>query len=91
MSEEIIIDGVNTAVIRLTNCQDCQYCDHNGMLQSNPKYLCRNNKVYGRNKVNAKYWYDQPILAPVNSKTGKQIDIPDWCPYNEGHDLLEKV
>lgn len=74
---------MNTAVIRLTNCQDCQYCDHNGMLQSHPKYLCRNKLVYGRNKVDAKYWYDQPILAPVNSNTGKQIDIPDWCPYKE--------
>ena len=53
------------------------------MLQTHPKYICRNRMVYGRNKVNAKYWYDQPILAPVNSKSGKQIDIPDWCPYKE--------
>lgn len=74
---------MNTAVIRLTNCQDCPYCDHNGMLQTRPKYICANKMVYGRNKVNAKYWYDQPILAPVNSKSGKQIDIPDWCPYKE--------
>ena len=33
---------MNTAVIRLTNCHDCQYCDHNGMLQAHPKYICRN-------------------------------------------------
>ena len=53
------------------------------MLQAHPKYICENKMVYGRNKVNAKYWYDQPILAPVNSKNGKQIDIPDWCPILE--------
>ena len=74
---------MNTAVIRITNCHDCQYCDHNGMLQAHPKYICENKRVYGRNKVNAKYWYDQPILAPVNKESGKQIDIPDWCPYKE--------
>ena len=74
---------MNTAVIRFTNCLDCPYCDPNGMLQTRPKYICENKMVYGRNKVNAKYWYDQPILAPVNSKSGKQIDIPDWCPILE--------
>ncbi len=74
---------MNTAVIRITNCHNCQYCDHNGMLQAHPKYICENKLVYGRNKVNAKYWYAQPILAPVSNKSGKQIDIPDWCPYKE--------
>ena len=75
---------MNIAVIRLTNCQDCQYCEHNGMLQTHPKYICENKMVYGRNKVNAKYWYDMPILGAVNNKNGKFIEIPDWCP------LLEK-
>lgn len=76
---------MNTAVIRLTNCHDCPFCDHNGMFATHPKYICEHKDVLGRNKVNAKYWYDQPILAPVNSKSGKQIDIPDWCPILEKH------
>ena len=46
---------MNTAVIRFTNCLDCPYCEHNGMLQAHPKYICRNKDVYGRNKVDAKY------------------------------------
>ena len=54
---------MNTAVIRFTNCLDCPYCEHNGMLQAHPKYICRNKDVYGRNKVDAKYWYDQPIVG----------------------------
>ena len=52
---------MNTAVIRLTNCHDCQYCDHNGMLQAHPKYICRNIEVYGRNTVNAKCVDDDPV------------------------------
>ena len=42
---------MNTAIIKLTNCQDCQYCDHNGMLQSLPKYICNHKAVYGKNKI----------------------------------------
>ena len=74
---------MNTAVIKLTNCQDCPYCEHNGMLHRYPKYICRNENVHGKDKVDAKYWYDQPILASVNSETGKQIDTPNWCPILE--------
>lgn len=49
------LQEINTVAIRLTNCQDCQYCEHNGMLQTHPKYICKNKMVYGRNKVKAKY------------------------------------
>lgn len=73
---------MNTAVIRLTNCLDCPYCSHNGMLQTRPKYICEHTDVFGRNKVNAKYWYDSPILANHKDKL-YQIDIPDWCPIRE--------
>ena len=73
---------MNTAVIRCTNCLDCPYCEHNGMLQAHPKYICGNKDVYGRNKVDAKYWYDQPIVGN-HKQSLKRIDIPDWCPILE--------
>ena len=71
---------MNKIIVEITNCQDCQYCGHNGMLQTKPKYICRNPEVYGKDKVNAKYWYDHPILGAVNEENGQHIDIPDWCP-----------
>lgn len=67
----------------INNCQDCDYCHHNGLIQEKPKYICHNDNVKGRNKVPAKYWYNMPILGAVNSKNGKFIEIPDWCPLLE--------
>ena len=58
------------------------YCEHNEMLQAHPKYICRNKDVYGRNKVDAKYWYDQPIVGN-HKQSLERIDIPDWCPILE--------
>ena len=53
----------------------------------------RNTKLFesklhdGRKKWNnvngIDYWYGLPILAKYNNKTGKHIDIPDWCPRLE--------
>jgi len=74
---------MNKVIIEITNCKHCKHCDHNGMLQNHPKWVCHHNDVSKRGKVDAKYWYDYPILAYVN-RYSNQIDIPDWCP------LLEK-
>lgn len=83
---------MNKVIIEMTNCQDCKYCEHNGLLQDNAsiRYVCHHNKMYnsklqdGRKKWNnvngIDYWYGLPILAKYNSKSGKQIDIPNWCP-----------
>ena len=83
---------MNKIIIEITNCQVCSDCDHNGLLQSHPKYICRNYKVRGRGKVDAKYWYDQPILGAVNKENGRHIDIPDWCPrLNRKGELNEAI
>ena len=83
---------MNKVIIEITNCQDCKYCEHNGLLQDNShiRYVCHHNKMRnsklqdGRKKWNnvngIDYWYGLPILAKYNSKSGKQIDIPNWCP-----------
>ena len=76
---------MNKVIIELTNCQYCRYCNHNGLLQTSPKYICHHISVRGRNKVDTKYWYDMPVLALVNEKSNEFIPIPDWCPR------LEKV
>lgn len=71
---------MNKIIVEITNCQNCKYCSHNGLLQTTPKYVCHHIDVRGRNKVNTKYWYDMPVLALVNEKNGENISIPDWCP-----------
>lgn len=72
-------------VLKIKSCADCPYHESNGHLQANPKYICSHEKVSVRNKVEAHYWYDWPII--IDSKTiEKQYDvldnvpIPCWCP-----------
>ena len=76
----------------MTNCQNCECCQHNGLIQNQAdiRYVCHHNKMYNSklqggnrkwNNVNGiSYWYGHPILAKYNSESGKQIAIPDWCP-----------
>lgn len=71
---------MNKIHIEIQNCQDCEYCFHNGLLQYQPKYVCHHIDVRGRNKIDTKYWRDMPILARLNQKDIKFIAIPDWCP-----------
>lgn len=74
---------MNKIIKEITNCHNCEFCDHNGLIQDKPKYICHHNAVKGRNKVDANYWYDMPVLCLVNKKHGEHIDIPNWCPLLE--------
>lgn len=86
---------MNKVIIELTNCQDCKYCEHTGLYQDDKdiRYVCHNGKMFnsilhdGKKKwstVNGiDYWYGLPILAKYNLKSGRHIDIPNWCPRLE--------
>lgn len=77
---------MNKFTVIISNCHDCEYCDHNGLIQNKPKYVCHHKDVRERNKVDAKYWYEFPIIGLVNRENGRQLDIPDWCPRLEQHE-----
>lgn len=84
---------MNIVIIEIKDCKDCQFCDHNGLLQTHPKYCCHNKKLYdsklmgGRKKYNTKngidYWYGLPILADYHKIGEKPISVPDWCPLKK--------
>lgn len=86
---------MNSITVEITNCHDCKYCEHNGLIQDDKdiRYVCHHSKLFNSklqdgdkkwNTVNGiDYWYGLPILAKYNSKSGKHIDIPNWCPILE--------
>lgn len=65
----------------IKTCWDCEHRHYTGSYGSSQKYICQHCEVSKRNKVNAKYWYDYPILssATLNAK----LAIPDWCPLED--------
>lgn len=70
---------MNKVIIEYTSCTDCQYCQHNGMFQSHPKWVCHNPQVSKDKKriPDVKYSYISPILGSINKEF---VPIPDWCP-----------
>lgn len=86
---------MNEINVKITNCHDCKYCEHNGLIQDEGdiRYVCHHRALFNSelhdgeetwNTINGiKYWYGLPILAKYNSKSGKQINIPNWCPRLE--------
>lgn len=66
----------------IKTCRDCECYDHTGTFGSKPKYICNNKNVRKAiNQVNAKYWYDFPIIANMTVKA--KLEIPDWCPLED--------
>lgn len=70
---------MNKITITITDCHDCEFCHHNGLLQNDPKWICQHRNVPKRCKDTImKYWYEYPILGRVNKE--ESLLIPDWCP-----------
>lgn len=74
---------MNKIIAEITDCNNCEYCRHNGMFQERPKYLCY-YKQYSKVEVQefkesgVKTNWGYPILR--SALTYKELPIPDWCP-----------
>lgn len=69
---------MNKVIVTICNCRDCEYCEHNGLLQDSSKWICRHHNAPKRKDPSIKYWYNYPVLGEVEKK--QPIPIPDWCP-----------
>ena len=83
--------------ITITNCRKCSWCIHNNQEQlKDTKWICCFNNLHQVAMLKGwikkeefsvingiDCWYGLPILAKYNSKSGKQINIPNWCPRLE--------
>lgn len=73
---------MNTVTISITSCHDCKECDHNGTLQSHPKYICNHIALCNKREENPNipYWYEFPVIANMSYTNSINLPIPDWCP-----------
>ena len=60
-------------IIEIKSCNDCQYCDHTGLLARTTHWYCSKT---GKNiKRMKKYFSSFTVDYPEDI-----IKIPDWCP-----------
>lgn len=74
-------------IVEIKNCADCQYLEHNGMLQEYPKYYCNHNDAKGL--VGYKHWNSHPVIFVYDKykqpiiNTNDAFKIPNWCPLRK--------
>lgn len=68
---------MKTIRIQVSDCRDCPYHAHDGLLQNNPHWCCTQVIKNGRSRI---------ICS-----TSKTPEVPAWCPHEIKDFSIERI